>query len=129
MPHDITNENLWHPDVRNTDTDQLSSAVHQALGAASTCWESMAGTGVFDDVRARGVADGLLEWIRDNYRNEPQLGLATTGQLLDEIRARLEVSGQINYSTVRHRSAVTGEFVTEQYAEEHPDTTVAESGR
>jgi hypothetical protein len=30
---------------------------------------------------------------------------------------------------VRYRDATTGEYVTEEYAKEHPDTTVAETER
>lgn len=32
--------------------------------------------------------------------NTPNLGLATTGQLLDELHARCEINGTLNYSTV-----------------------------
>jgi hypothetical protein len=31
---------------------------------------------------------------------EPYLGLATTGELIDELRARAEVDGSISYKTV-----------------------------
>jgi hypothetical protein len=31
---------------------------------------------------------------------EPQLGCATTGQLLDELKARIEVSGLLEYRTI-----------------------------
>ena len=41
----------------------LETAVYQALGRASTCWESMEGTGVFDDAAARGVGQALLAHI------------------------------------------------------------------
>jgi hypothetical protein len=46
------------------DGPNLGSAVFQALGAASTCWESMSGTGVFNDV-AREIGETLLEFIRN----------------------------------------------------------------
>lgn len=42
----------------------LESAVYQAIGAASVCWENMSGTGIFDDTRARAIAEALLEQIR-----------------------------------------------------------------
>jgi hypothetical protein len=42
------------------------------------------------DVLAAAAADG----------DKPNLGLATTGQLLDELRARAEVDGTIGYRTV-----------------------------
>lgn len=43
----------------------LSSAVHQAIGAASVCWENMEGTGIFQEARAREIADALLRYIAD----------------------------------------------------------------
>lgn len=42
----------------------LESAVFQALGAASVCWESMAGTGVFDSDQAKEIGEALLAEIR-----------------------------------------------------------------
>lgn len=41
----------------------LEAAVFQAVGAASVCWESMEGTGVFQDDRARAIAEALLVLI------------------------------------------------------------------
>jgi hypothetical protein len=40
-----------------TDPREL---VFQALGAASACWENLAGAGVFDSTRAKEVGDALL---------------------------------------------------------------------
>lgn len=42
----------------------IETAVFQALGAASTCWESMEGTGVFDDQYAKAIGEALLAEIR-----------------------------------------------------------------
>jgi hypothetical protein len=42
----------------------LESAVGQAVGAASMCWEHVDRAGVFDDQRARAVADALLAYLR-----------------------------------------------------------------
>jgi hypothetical protein len=42
----------------------MSEAVHQALGVASVCWESMERTGVFDDATAKQVGAELLGVIR-----------------------------------------------------------------
>jgi|GEM_PF-6301406 len=41
----------------------LSTAVHEAIGAASVCWESMNGTGLFDESRAKEVAAKLIEFV------------------------------------------------------------------
>jgi len=46
------------------DNTNLSEIVHQAIGAASTCWEHLDGTGIFDDARARQIADELIAFIK-----------------------------------------------------------------
>lgn len=51
--------------------DRLLSAIHYAMGAASTCWESMDGTGVFQPDRAAQISRDLAEWIRANYQLSP----------------------------------------------------------
>ena len=44
--------------------ETLEEAVFTALGAASVCWESMEGTGVFQSDRAKAIGDALLARIR-----------------------------------------------------------------
>lgn len=44
--------------------DTLESAVFQALGAASVCWENPGGAGVFESDRAKAIGDELVAWIR-----------------------------------------------------------------
>lgn len=46
------------------DEISIESAVNQALGAASTCWENMSGTGVFNSNEALNISDQLLKRIR-----------------------------------------------------------------
>lgn len=48
------------------ETGELSieSAVFQALGGASTCWESLSEAGEFDSTRAKEIGDALIERIR-----------------------------------------------------------------
>jgi hypothetical protein len=46
-------------------TENLEEAVFQALGAASVCWESMEGTGVFQSDRAKQIGEELLGIIAD----------------------------------------------------------------
>lgn len=43
----------------------LSSAVFQALGGASTCWEAIEHAGVFDSTRAKEIGDALLAYIEE----------------------------------------------------------------
>lgn len=92
----------------------VRSAIFQALGRASTCWENMSGTGVFDSTHAKEVGDALiLELGLDSEETSskcdgPHLGLATTRRLLDEIYARIEIDyhrggGGLDYATVTGR--------------------------
>jgi len=53
----------WSPDIRPGETDVLSSAIHQAVGAASTCWVDTP-KGIFDATQAHEVAVGLEEFLR-----------------------------------------------------------------
>lgn len=50
---------------------------------------------VMDTALAKAFAD-----ILDDETSKPLLGNATTGELLDELRARAEVGGVLNYRTV-----------------------------
>ena len=74
-----------------------AEAVFQALGAASVCWEDMSGTGVFQSERAKQIGDTLLAHVA-----QPRLGYATTEELLNELRARVETGAVgLGYTTVR----------------------------
>ena len=57
----------------------VRTAVGEAVGAASVCWESMEGTGLFDEARAREIANKLMAHIESHSRNEP---LVTAQKLL-----------------------------------------------
>jgi len=50
-------------DFRDTDSpeERVRSAVFQALGAASTCWDSLREAGVFDSTRALEIGNALLK--------------------------------------------------------------------
>ena len=48
--------------------DRLSELVHIAVGEASMCWHELP-HGVFDDERARDVADKLIQDIRNFYKD------------------------------------------------------------
>ncbi len=43
--------------------ENITAAVHQAIGAASMCWERVEGAGVFDSNRALEVGKELLDAI------------------------------------------------------------------
>jgi len=76
------------------ETWSLTEAVFQAIGAASTCWEHMEGTGIFQSNLAREIGEALMEEVTSSLT--PNLGLATTEELLKELIARGEVSATIN---------------------------------
>lgn len=107
--------------------ESLVSVVYQAVGAASVCWENMSGTGVFDDVRAREVAEDLLEKISVfTGLGEPHLGLATNAQLREELRVREEMGHtDDDYQTLEPDRAlwqvVTEEWVGKEFLWRHRD--------
>lgn len=39
--------------------------------------------------------------LLDKTRNQARLGYATTAELIDEVRARIELDGMLGYSTVK----------------------------
>jgi hypothetical protein len=47
--------------------ENLSSAVHQAVGAASMCWENPGGAGQFLSNNATAVARDLIAYIETHY--------------------------------------------------------------
>lgn len=59
-----------HPFEFSATADTLESAIGEAIGAASVCWENMSGTGVFDEVRARQIVDALLEFVKTHTPND-----------------------------------------------------------
>lgn len=90
-------------------TTSLEEAVFQSIGAASGCWEDLAGAGIFNSDRAKQIGDELLEFIRmtvgiQKYEDvegpvnpqEPYLGLATTEELFRELIARFSVNADRN---------------------------------
>lgn len=46
--------------------DQMVTAVFQAIGGGSMCWEHVSRAGVFHSERAKWIGDGLVEWLRAN---------------------------------------------------------------
>lgn len=75
----------------------VDSAVFQALGYASMCWEETP-KGIFQSDDAKQCGDVLLEFLR--AQEKPNLGLATTGELIGELAARAQLNGYSNYRTV-----------------------------
>jgi hypothetical protein len=74
-------------EVRHVDnSEDLRSAVFQALGAASACWDDLSNAGVFQSERARGIGEELLERIAAEHAAFPVLvterGAVTYDELL-----------------------------------------------
>lgn len=63
-------------------------AVFQGLGAASVCWDNMAGAGVFESEAAAAVGEGLL--VRLAELDEKILRMAATRELLAELTVRVQ---------------------------------------
>ena len=81
------------------DPTTLPQVIRQGVGAASVCWESMEGTGIFDEARANLISEEIIDWV-DKHYDKPNLGLASTGELIDELRARAALGGYLEYRTV-----------------------------
>lgn len=47
----------------------LTKQVFEALGAASSCWENLAGAGQFDSLRAKKIGDNLMQVIESDVPN------------------------------------------------------------
>lgn len=50
--------------LEDDGTLSLESAVFQALGAASACWENLSGAGVFQSEEAQEIGNVLVEAIK-----------------------------------------------------------------
>lgn len=77
----------------------LKTFIGEAIGAASMCWETPEGAGVFDSVRAQTIVEAIYD--RAMAPDGARLGMATTEQLMDELRARVvSTPGALDYRTV-----------------------------
>lgn len=80
-------------DANERGEDPLQAVVFTALGAASVCWDNMAGAGVFDSDRAKEIGDAVVAWLRTNpdpntgmpiiLPNEPEPVIEKTWKALD----------------------------------------------
>jgi hypothetical protein len=52
------------PDLELAKAESIDAAIHQAIGAASVCWENPAGAGVFLSERAHSIAQQLRADLR-----------------------------------------------------------------
>lgn len=57
-------DSVVYPDLELQGKD-LEEAVFTALGAASVCWETIEGAGVFDSSRCKNIGEQLMKRIRE----------------------------------------------------------------
>lgn len=55
-----------------SDPDDLRSVLGQAMGAASSCWESLSGTGAFQADRAVEILEEVAWWVESRYELKPE---------------------------------------------------------
>ena len=75
-------------DGNRGEPTNLREVVGQAIGAGSVCWESMAGTGVFESERARDIAHEAVSWIEDHYIEKEHHHMSST-PVVDELERKL----------------------------------------
>jgi len=81
------------------EAQTINDAVFMAIGAASTCWESLEGTGVFDSTKAKELGEELIHLIK-----VPRLGYATTRELIMELNSRMETATEDQLPFIEYRT-------------------------
>lgn len=74
-----SSEEPWGFTEHEDEELTLKSAVYQAVGGASACWENLRGAGVFREDMATEVAEALLAFIHNHFKTpqpEPLCGCA-----------------------------------------------------
>lgn len=80
--------------IEASNREVLQQEVFEALGAASTCWETPEGAGVFDSTRAKELGDGLMSKINAHVQAvfEAATKLSNAGEAesdIEELKALL----------------------------------------
>lgn len=103
IPHTVTTPS---PRERLPHTvEKLSTVLGEAAGAVSTCWSDLDAAGVFDSTRAAAIVDELLETVLTiTQLGEPALGCASTLELIEELKARAEVSATVGDAWPHYRT-------------------------
>ena len=81
---------------------EIEKIVGEAIGEGSMCW-SETPKGIFDSEDARRIVEETAQKIFELTEKEPlkpSLGVATTRELIEEIKARIEVEGKLDYRTI-----------------------------
>jgi len=69
-PNKLAPDYQWAPTIPDNDRDSLRTAIFQAIGSGSMCWENIDKAGVFLSDDAMRIGDGLHKWIRERYVRE-----------------------------------------------------------
>ncbi len=107
-----------------TDAEDLQAAIATALGAASVCWESMEGTGVFDSDRCLNIMNELNEWIVSKYgylAERMEELLVAFNKLADAVGVPREgVIAEVRTDAMGHQLPRLGEQVAKQVGKTLP---------
>ena len=82
--------------------ERIKNIIGEAIGEGSMCW-SETPKGIFDSENASRIVEETALKIFNLIKIEslqPSLGLATTRELIEEIKARIGVDGKLDYKTV-----------------------------
>lgn len=80
----------------------LEEAVYAALGAASVCWESMAGTGVFQSDEASAIGEELVRFVQQEIQ-------VVTDRVMLDLHQRLERAAQELHTLIARRYPEAGD--------------------
>ena len=53
-------------------SEELFSAIHQAIGQASTCWSNLEGAGMYESNRASEIAFNLCHLVADEIEKKKE---------------------------------------------------------
>lgn len=76
---------------REVEVSDFVEAVFVSLGEASSCWDHLDRAGAFDAARAKAIGDDLVKFI-EGHVLKPNLGMATTAELLEEVSTRMAIT-------------------------------------
>jgi hypothetical protein len=79
--------------------DEIKEIIGLAIGEGSMCWSEIP-KGIFDSKKASNIINESSLKILNLREKKPLLGLATTRELIDELKARIEIDGKLDYRTV-----------------------------
>lgn len=84
------------------DAKTVEEVIFQAIGAGSTCWENLGGTGTFQDDRARRLGEDAMARLRC----DEDCGAETLAHAADEHEARARSNFVLQHGKLlcpRHR--------------------------